>query len=559
MTRARYDPRTALDAEIARRRTRDNARNLASLFNDPVTYAREILGMTYTPDQEKIAISLFEPPYRTYVKSAHSVGKTALAASLINHHFDTVNPGVTWSTAPTKESLVDGLWAEVRLQRRRAGLPDYFIGPAAPEMRTAPDHLAKGLTATVGGAFSGKHRENQFFVFDEAEDVAAMYWIITNTMFQPDGTNRWLVILNPITTSSQAYIEESLTGPDGRPKWTVFTLSALEHPNVTLGLSNRCQIRNGGTPEPISIPTAVTLEQVESWIAEWFEPVEEPDHDIDIEWPPGSGKWLRPDPAGESRVLGRRPTGGTWGVWTERAFDLCCAAQLTWAPTDLPELGADIGREGPDKTEIHSRIGPCSLAHEAHGGWDTVKSATRLMELADSLALWKTKVNPPQQAPHTGRDIPIKVDDAGVGGGVVDVLRANRYFVVPVNAGSRAAFPDKYKRLRDELWFAARALAKARKLDFSRLSQKTQQLLKMQALAPIWAFTPARQREVEAKEDTRKRLKRSPDSMDAVNLAYYTVGTGAVRPVETPVPPPPFTHGQTETGWAAKRKLFGMG
>jgi hypothetical protein len=36
--------------------------------------------------------------------------------------------------------MKDTVWSEVRMQRMRAGLRDYFIGPVAPEMRTSPEH-----------------------------------------------------------------------------------------------------------------------------------------------------------------------------------------------------------------------------------------------------------------------------------------------------------------------------------------------------------------------------------------------------------------------------------
>ena len=43
------------------------------------------------------------------------------------------------------------------------------------------------------------------------------------------------------------------------------------------------------------------------------------------------------------------------------------------------------------------------------------------------------------------------------------------------------------------------------------------------------------QRVVEKKEETKKRLGRSPDDMDALNLAYYEFGWEAPRAMAVPV------------------------
>jgi len=509
-------------------------RPVATYRLDPVGYARDVLKVQPTPDQERIARAVIEPPHRVMVESGHNVGKTFLAAWLSNWWYDTRDPGITITTAPTLRDVVDLLWTEVRLQRQRAGLASN-MAPSAPEMRTGPEHYAKGYTARRGESFQGRHRQNMLFVFDEAEGVDATYWKTVDTMFQPDGTNAFLAILNPTTTTSQSYLESQAVDSQGNPKWKRFTISALDHPNVRAGLLNRGRATS---PVPIPVPSAVTLEQVEGWLADWFEPVAEGEHDplTDIEFPPGSGQWLRPDPDGEARVLGRRPTAGAFGVWSERLWDMAAnpVKPLTWSPSDVPAVGCDVARFGTDKTEMHSRCGPCSIGHEDHGGWDTTKTTARLMEMADTLAKWANRSRDRAAEPVKPQQVRLVIDDTGVGGGVTDQLSAHGYNVMPVNAGEAADHRDRYPRVRDELWFVTRDMAKAGKLDLSRLPAKRLAVLKQQALIPTWRPTPDRRRSVESKEDTVKRLGRSPDGMDAVNLAYYEPsGWGMPRIIET--------------------------
>src|SRR5262245_64811807 len=182
---------------------------------DPVRYCREVLRKTPTREQEAIARALLTPPYKVLVKSGHSTGKTWLAAWLVSWFFDNFRPGLCYSTAPKFEHVKDVLWKEVRRLRREARLPDHFIGPSAPEMRTSAEHFAKGVTASKGGAFQGQHDAWMLFVFDECIDVDPLYWEATKTMHKGDGRQFWLAIGNPTDTTTDAYQEEAQVGPDG--------------------------------------------------------------------------------------------------------------------------------------------------------------------------------------------------------------------------------------------------------------------------------------------------------------------------------------------------------
>jgi hypothetical protein len=67
--------------------------------HDPVGYCRNVLQVTLTHDQEQIARACLEHPYKVLVNSAQSVGKTFLAAALVNWFFDTFDPSVVITTA----------------------------------------------------------------------------------------------------------------------------------------------------------------------------------------------------------------------------------------------------------------------------------------------------------------------------------------------------------------------------------------------------------------------------------------------------------------------------
>jgi hypothetical protein len=478
--------------------------------DDPVGYTRDVLRIQVTPDQQQIAQALLQPPYKVMVDSGHNLGKTFLAAALANWWFDVFDPGVVITTAPTERDVVDLLWTELRLQRERAGLPCRFIGARAPEMRTSEEHYAKGYTARKGESFQGRHRQRMFFIFDEGEGVDSNYWTTAKTMFKPELGNAFLTIGNPTTTTSQAYLESLATDKDGNPSWRVFRMSALDHPNIQAELEGR----------PPPIPNAVTLPQLEHWLRDWCEPVPPAERKAtDVEWPMGSGRYLRPGPIAEARILGRRPSAGIFGVWSQASWDKAAMLELPIPPCEIPRIGCDVARFGDDQTAFHVRVGPVSVYHEAVSQWPTNRTVDRLKLLAQEWARWFNAKMPQSRARLEAEEIPIYVDQDGVGAGIVD--HGGSFYIIPVSAATRAARADDYPNVRSELWFNTAKLAEEGKLSLSRLPRDCLARLRLQAMSPLWKLDAAGRRVVEPKAATKDRLGRSPDDMDALNLAYY--------------------------------------
>jgi hypothetical protein len=431
-------------------------------------------------------------------------------------------------------------------------------------MRTSDDHYAKGFTAQRGESFQGRHPRNMLFVFDEAEGIEAAYFVTTKTMHRPDGNDAWLCIYNPTTTTSQVYLEENLVDTDGRPLWNVFSMSALNHPNIRAQLA--------GSP-PV-IPTAVTLSQVDDWVKEWTEEVPLDERcATDFEWRPGSGRWFRPGPIAEARILGRRPSSGTFGVWSDALWQ---AAETKvgdpWAG-HLPEIGADVARQGDDFSEFHVRWGDYSVWHEAHNGWTSLQVAERLKALAVE---WATRATAARQAtlePIHPHDIRIKIDDDGSGWAVYNLLNSWQLTTVPIGAGTAAEQPDLYPNKRSELWFTTAARARIGGVSFARLPREVREKLRMQFMAPVWTPDAKGRRVVEPKLKTKEKIRRSPDSADAANLSYYEGGNIDIPPtvgVKTTERAKVEAQSEAKTAWdrgesdaqpreTERRGMFGMG
>ena len=108
------------------------------------------------------------------------------------------------------------------------------------------------------------------------------------------------------------------------------------------------------------------------------------------------------------------------------------------------DIGCDVARFGDDKTVVGYRIGRKANIYKKFHGQDTMKTAKIVAQLGMELADKYPNIN----------CIPIKVDDGGVGGGVVDKLRElkrdypKRYswmMIVPVHFG----MPIKHKYYAD--------------------------------------------------------------------------------------------------------------
>ena len=504
---------------------------------DPAAYAREALGVVWWEKQVEAAEALLKHK-RVFVKASHSVGKSFLAGGLVNWFFDCFYPGICVTTAPNAAQVRDILWKEVRVQRpvgsRRA------LQPKAPRMETTPDHFAVGLTAKDGSGFQGRHEEHVLIVFDECVGVAAPFWDAAEGMMTGDDCY-FLAICNPTDTGSRAYLE-----CQNRSKWHVIEISALEHPNIAAELAG----------EPVPFPKAVRLGWVEGKLREWCTPLPAtsppspppalpPNIPLrggeggfmtaecglldgsfragDFEFPVVSGRWWRPGALFESRVLGRWPSQGADSVWSE-AMWRGALVERRLDPAERLAIGCDVARFGDDFTSMVVALGGCVLHHETHNGWDTKRTAARLKELAAEFTVvgWRGTETSERRgtSPHPTR-VEVHVDDDGVGGGVMD--QADGYCFLAVSAAERALEPGGYPNRRSEMWFTTAALALEGRLDLSRLSAESLELIRRQVMAPTWKLDSQGRRVVEAKAETKRRIGRSPDDADALNLAFAPI------------------------------------
>lgn len=476
--------RDRLLTETLKRNT--NQSDFSIYADDPIRYAKEILNVEWWSMQKEIARAVSEHKY-VFIKASHSIGKSHIAGGLVNWWYDTFNPSICLTTAPTAQHVIDVLWKEVRIQR--GGRPGLY--PKAPRLQDSPNHFATGLTSNEDSAFQGKHEERVLIIFDECVGIDKQIWTAAEGMMTTP-QSRLVVICNPTDTSTHAYDESLKTD-----KWRVIEISALDHPNISADINSL----------PVPFPSAVRLDWITGRIDDWCERIPTDDRTrIDFEFPPGTNKWYKPGPLFESRVLGRWPSQATNSIWTDTAWSTMLTRQ-THDPGTHIIISCDVARFGDDNTTIFSRQGNCILHYETHNGWSTSQTAGSLTRLASHY-----------HDLYPDAEITINIDDGGVGGGVVDQATAHKF--TPCLGANRAHEADNYPNRRSELWFVTHDRALDERIDISRLTPDTQNSLRRQLYAPTWRMDAQGRRTVEPKDQTKRRLHRSPDDADAFNLLF---------------------------------------
>ena len=162
------------------------------------------------------------------------------------------------------------------------------------------------------------------------------------------------------------------------------------------------------------------------------------------------------------------------------------------------EVGVDVARLGGDRTVFVKRKGLKEIGRASF----TRKRTTEVCDLLVNFI-------------GADKDVLIKIDDTGVGGGVTDEMIARGYNVIPINFGAKASNPDKYPNLISEAWFYLRSI-------IDNISIANDKDLLVELSNREWKMDSKGRRGVESKDDYKKRGFRSPDLADATILCFYT-------------------------------------
>lgn len=204
------------------------------------------------------------------------------------------------------------------------------------------------------------------------------------------------------------------------------------------------------------------------------------------------------------RVLGEFPDTEDDILIPLHLVEAAIERELGRAPIVFPVWGVDVARFGDDRSSLAKRQGNRLLEPvKSWRGLDTMQLVGKIIQE------WK-------DTDEEQRPSEILVDVIGIGSGVVDRVAELGLPARGVNVGESAAISDLYTRLRDELWFKARQWLEDRSSSIPKDESLIAELTSVKVLPP----TSAGKNQIERKQDTKKRLQRSPDLADAFILTF---------------------------------------
>lgn len=375
------DTRTEVDAWMAGGKRRQWKR-------DPVLWARDRLGRELWSAQKKVMEAVRDNRH-VAVRSSFATGKSFVAATIAAWWIDVHPPGkaLVVTTATTEAQIKGILWSEIAIAHA-AGKLGGRLNQTEWWM-----HDANGVEKMVGigrkpadtnaVAFQGYHRKYVLVIIDEGSGVASAIYDAAEGL-TPNEHCRILVIGNPEDPLSM--FAEISNDPD----WVAFKISAFDTPAFT--------------GEPVS-QEVLDLLVSKIWVEE------------------RKRRWGEDNPKYIAKVLGEFPEISENCLilprWVTEAQNRDIS---TLPPARVSELGVDVGAGG-DRTVIAHRVGAHVRILKSVQEPDTMKAA-RLVE--DALRT-------------TGASL-AKIDEIGVGKGVVDRLKEKRLNVVGVNVGKA---PDR--------------------------------------------------------------------------------------------------------------------
>jgi len=445
----------------------------------PVWWVRKILGAIPWPKQQEILRSVRDNP-RTAVRSCHGIGKSFTAGQVILWFLYNFPRSIVLSTAPTWRQVEKLVWKEVRASYKRAKVPlGGHILPKSPEIQIVQDEwYAMGLSTNDPDRFQGYHEEFILVVVDEAAGVPEDIFEAVEGVLTSEHA-RLLLLGNPTSLSGTFY--NAFRGPG----WHTIAISAFDSPNFTAFGITEEDIINGTWEAKITGPLPNPKLITPDWVADKY-----------LRWGPES-------PAYQARVKGQFPTEADDTLiplsWIEAAMEREVPEGMV--PV---ELGVDVARFGSDKTVIATRCGLKVLPLKVFAKQGTMETAGHaIVEYRERQA------------------VAIKVDDIGVGGGVVDRLAEQQYPVFGVNVAEAACEPNKFLNRRSELWWLLRELLNPDpRINPNPIALPKDDELLGDLCGIKYKFTSKGQIRVEPKEEMKKRIGRSPDRGDAVVLAF---------------------------------------
>lgn len=458
---------------------------------DPLRFVREVFGAEPDAWQAEVLQLLGKPGRkRVAMKACAGPGKTAVLAWVGWHRlacFAAPNEhpkGIAVSI--TGDNLRRNLWAEMARWRNASA----FLQRAFEWTGTrifARDHAETWfLTATswpktadletIGRTLSGLHSRFPFYLIDESGDIPPN--MLRSAEQGLSSCEDGLIVTAGNTTSQTGLLYEvsvRLRGEWEQGRWVVISITAdpdspKRTPRVDIEWA-RQQIATYGRENP--------------WVMAY----------VLGEFPPGSINALLSVEEVEA-AMNRSPKPGSY----------------EWA---VKRLGVDVARFGDDRTVLFPRQGlagfqPITMRH-ARGSAVSVDIAGRVMSRCNEWA---------GETAASRDDVELFFDyTGGWANGAVDVLRASGYSPYAIQFDDKRSCSPQYFNIRAQMWWEMAKWVKTGCLP--NIPEMVAELA-----TPTYFYSSGKI-QIEAKDQVKVRLGRSPDLADALALTFALPDTPA--------------------------------
>jgi Superfamily II RNA helicase len=485
-----------MNANSSIERRRFFAQRVPLYRKDPVLFAREVCNFEPDEWQQEALMDLAKNP-KVAVKSGQGVGKTGMEAEAGVWFLSCFPDARVVATAPTKQQLHDVLWSEIAKWQERSPLlkeilkwTKTYIFMKGYEKRW----FATARTATKPENMQGFHEDNMLFIVDEGSGVAdPIMEAILGTL---SGANNKLLICGNPTKTTGAFYDAFHSS---RWMYKCHTVSSLDSDRTNKDNIQSLIKKYGWDSNVVRVRVRGLF------------PLQEDDVFMILSWIEGS--------------ISTEMTSNTqkaFGVY--ETLDGKRITDVTKAK--IIDIGCDVARYGNDKTCIGYKVNEVVKFYKKINGKDTTWTAGNIAALYREL---KTKY-------QFKGVIPVKIDDGGVGGGVVDQLKAMKraepevyadMMIVPVNFGQ----PVKHVHYYDTTTYMM-GIVRESIQPFDELGNPKEPDIILpddedligQLSSRKFAYAGSKQK-VESKKEMKERGLPSPDEADCILLVCLPVNT----------------------------------
>lgn len=331
-------------------------------YDKPVEFAEDFLNFKADKKQQEIMESIRDNK-RTAVRSGQGIGKTATISCVIIWYLCTRYNSKIIATAPNITQLYTVLWAEIAKWIQDSILSQFITHTKTRLYMNSYEKswFAFPKTATTKEGIAGQHADHLLVIADEASGIKDD--ILETLLGTITGEyNKLLFISNPTRVSGVYYNAFH----QNRASFNCIHVNAEN--SVRVDRENISMIANSYGKDSNVYRIRVTGDF----------PLQEDDVFIPINLIEHS---------------------------------IVCEAEDK--PVGMIDIGCDVARFGSDKSIIGYKVNEKAAFFKKINGQDTMRTAADIVLLGQNLI---------KEHNYTDK-IPIKIDDGGVGGGVVDRLR----------------------------------------------------------------------------------------------------------------------------------------